>query len=179
MRTIPFETYKKTLADNILQSADYDALEERIMEAQWEMTDDSNYDKGDKAMIATIKQAIYKKLGTEVADENLNYLKSRVAEFSNLSEGWDGEGAQPLLPEATENVKRLLSACKPHDIIDWALFPNVNGTYLLQKQHALISIGDKLFTYWAEADGKDIGEEYVPFSVNSILDAIRCINAYA
>lgn len=37
--TIPFETYKQTLANNILQSADYDTLENRIMEAQWEMMD--------------------------------------------------------------------------------------------------------------------------------------------
>lgn len=57
MRTIPFETYKKTLADSILQSADYDALEDRIMEAQWEMTDDSTRETSDETMIAIIKKS--------------------------------------------------------------------------------------------------------------------------
>ena len=172
MRTIPFETYKRTLADNILQSANYDALENRFMEAIISFLYDSN-------IPVETKQTICNKLQSEIAEENLRYLKDRVTEFSALSEGWDGEEAQPLLPEATENVKELLGACKSRDVADWSLFPNVNGTYLLQKQHALVSIGDKQFTYWAEADGKDIGEEYVPFSVNSVLEAIRSINAYA
>lgn len=172
MRTIPFETYKRTLADNILQSATYDVLEDRFMEALISFLYDSN-------IPVETKQSICNKLKSEIAEENLRYLKERVAEFSALSEGWDGEEAQPLLPEATENIKKLLRACKPRDVADWALFPNVNGTYLLQKQHALVSIGDKQFTYWAEADGKDIGEEYVLFSVSSVLQAIRMINAYA
>ena len=126
-----------------------------------------------------VKRAIYKQLQIEVADENLGYLKARLKEFSTLTKGWDGDDAQPAVPEATANVKEVLYSCKPNDVADWSLFPNTNGTYLLQKQHAIINIGEKQFTYWAEADGKDIGEEYVPFSVNSVLKAIRTINAYA
>ena len=168
--TIPFETYKQTLANNILQSADYDTLENRIMEAQWEMMDGCPDE---------IKRALYQKLQSEIADENLRYLKERVEKFSTLAKGWDGEDAETPTPKATENVKNLLGACKSRDVAEWALFPNVNGTYLLQKQHALISIGDKEFTYWGVDDGKDIGEEYVHFSVSKALKAIRTINAYA
>ncbi len=130
-------------------------------------------------MTLDTKRAVSRQLRKEVADENLGYLKSRLSQFAGLGKGWDGEDALPAEPKATENMKDILFSCRPDDVADWALFPNTNGTYLLQKQHALINIGEKQFTYWAEADGKDIGEEYVPFSVNEVLKAIRTINAYA
>ena len=43
---------------------------------------------------------------------------------------------------------------------------------------AAISIGEDSFTYWAESMAKDLGEENVPFSVTSVVDAIKRINAY-
>ena len=58
------------------------------------------------------------------------------------------------------------------------MFPNVNGTLLMELDTAAISIGEDSFTYWAESMAKDLGEENVPFSVTSVVDAIKRINAY-
>ena len=66
MRTIPFETYKRTLADNILQSATYDVLEDRFMEALISFLYDSN-------IPVETKQSICNKLKSEIAEENLRY----------------------------------------------------------------------------------------------------------
>ena len=57
MRTVPFDVYKKALADNILQSEDYDALEDRIMEAQWDLAEKPLHEINDKTMVAIIKKS--------------------------------------------------------------------------------------------------------------------------
>lgn len=125
------------------------------------------------------KRAVCHQLQTEVADENLSYLKHRLTEFSLLEKGWDGYGeALPISSHIISNVRQVLDACKPTDLLEWRLFPNVNGTLLMELDAAAISIGEDSFTYWAESMAKDLGEENVPFSVTSVVDAIKRINAY-
>ena len=84
MRTTPFETYKKTLADSILQSADYDALEDKLMEAQWEMADVPVHKTSDDTMIAIIRKSHAEGLaGKNFSMEQVNNIVSqRMYEFT-------------------------------------------------------------------------------------------------
>jgi hypothetical protein len=125
------------------------------------------------------KRAVCRQLQTEVADENVGYIKRRLKEFAKLRKGWDGYGdAIPVSSVAINHVYKIIDACKPSDLSEWRVFPNVNGTMLLELDHAAVSIGDDAFTYWAEINGEDIGEEYVPFSVDSVVEVIKKINSY-
>lgn len=124
------------------------------------------------------KRAVYLQLQTEVADENKGYMKRRLKEFASLQPGWDGEDAQPLLPEATAFMNQLLRSCSSLQLSDWSLFPNVNGTYLLQRKNAAISIGQKEYSYFAEAGNKTIGLDHQPLSIESVRTTIETINRY-
>lgn len=57
MRTTPFDAYKKRLAESILHSEDYNALEDRIMEAQWEIADAPVHETKDETMIAILRKS--------------------------------------------------------------------------------------------------------------------------
>ena len=57
MRTTPFETYRQKLADSILQAEDYEALEDQLLEAEWEMADEPVYDTRDETMMAILKKS--------------------------------------------------------------------------------------------------------------------------
>lgn len=124
------------------------------------------------------KRAVYLQLQAEVADENLGYLKRRLKEFANLTSGWDGEDAQPVLPEITAFMTQLLRSCSSMELAEWSLFPNVNGTFLLQRKNAAISIGKEEFSYFAEAKDKAIGQDHQPLSIESIISTIETINRY-
>lgn len=130
-------------------------------------------------MPISTKRAVYRQLQREVADENMAYMKRRLKEFASLEAGWDGYGdAIPVSSIAISHAQQIINACRPSDLSEWRLFPNVNGTLLLELDNAAINIGDDFFTYWAESKGKDIGEEFVPFKVDDVVEAIRKINVY-
>ena len=125
------------------------------------------------------KRAVYLQLQAEVADENLGYMKRRLKEFTSLQPGWDGEDAQPVLTEVIAFVDQLFHLCNSLDLSDWSLFPNVNGTLLLQHKDAAISIGKEDFSYFAEAKGKAIGQDHQPLSIESVMSTIETINLWA
>lgn len=124
------------------------------------------------------KRAVYLQLQTEVADENLGYMKRRLKEFASLQPGWDGEDAQPMLTEITDFMNQLLRSCSSLQLSEWSLFPNVNGTYLLQRKNAAISIGQKEYSYFAETGNKTIGLDHQPLSIGSVRTTIETINRY-
>ena len=97
------------------------------------------------------KRAVCLQLQAEVADENLGYMKRRLKEYADLQSGWDGEDAQPVLSEVLSFMSQLLHSCSSKELAEWALFPNVNGTFLLQRKNAAISIGKNEYSYFAEA----------------------------
>ena len=133
----------------------------------------------DNRVTIDTRRAVYHRLQSEIADENLINMKNRLVEFSKLKAGWDGYGeAIPISPKAIKNTEQILTACRPSTLTEWRVFPNVNGTILLELENAAISIGDDGFSYWFEADGKDFGEEYVNFSVDNVVTAIKKINSY-
>ena len=124
------------------------------------------------------KRAVYLQLQAEVADENLGYMKRRLKDFASLQAGWDGEDAQPVLPEIAAFTDQLLHSCSSIELANWSLFPNVNGTLLLQRKNAAISIGQQEFSYFAEANNSAIGHDHLPLSVESVKAAIETINRY-
>lgn len=124
------------------------------------------------------KRAVYLQLQAEVADENLGYMKRRLKELADLQSGWDGEDAQPVLPEIAAFVGELLRSCSSLELSEWSLFPNVNGTLLLQRRDAAISIGKEEYSYFAEAKGKAVGHDHQPLSIESVVSSIETINRY-
>lgn len=137
-----------------------------------------NYLNNSRATI-DIKRVVCHRLQSEIADENLANMKRSLSEFSKLDHGWDGYGdALPISTMAINHTKQVLGACRSSDLLEWRLFPNTNGSILLELDNAAVSIGDDSFTYWYESDGKDFGEEYVPFSVKGVLNVIKKINSY-
>ena len=124
------------------------------------------------------KRAVYLQLQAEVADENLGYMKRRLKEFASLQPGWDGEDAQPALPEITDFIGQLLRFCNSLELADWSLFPNVNGTFLLQRKNAAISIGKEEYSYFAEGKNKVMGHDHQPLSIESVITTIETINRY-
>ena len=124
------------------------------------------------------KRAVYLQLQAEVADENLGYMKRRLKEFASLQLGWDGEEAQPVMVEVVDFMNQLLRSCRSMELAEWSLFPNVNGTLLLQRNDAAISIGKEEYSYFAEAKGKAIGHDHQPLSIESVMSTIETINRY-
>ena len=124
------------------------------------------------------KRAVYLQLQAEVADENLGNMKRRLKEFSDLQSGWDGEDAQPVLPEVASFMSELLHSCNSLELAEWSLFPNVNGTFLLQRKNAAISIGLKEYSYFAEKKNKVMGHDHQPLTTESIIKTIETINRY-
>ncbi len=57
MRTLPLEAYKQKLAEGILQAEDYEALEDKILEAEWDMADVRVAEASEETMIAILKKS--------------------------------------------------------------------------------------------------------------------------
>lgn len=125
------------------------------------------------------KRAVYLQLQAEVADENLGYMKRRLKEFARLQHGWDGEEAQPVLPEVVSFMDMLLHSVNSLEVSDWSLFPNINGTLLLQRNNAAISIGQNEYSYFAEGKDKVMGHDHQSLSIESVIKTIETINRYA
>ena len=85
MRTIPFDVYKKKLADNILSTEDYDALEDRIMEAQWELADEPLHDECDDALITILKKSHAQALAGEThsMEEVECFVNNKIYELTH------------------------------------------------------------------------------------------------
>ena len=125
------------------------------------------------------KRAIYRQLQSEVADENLANMKRRLKEFSKLEAGWDGYGeAIPIVSDTVKLMESFLKSCRPSDLEDWSLFPNVNGTLLLEQDDAAISVASSQYSYYAEKDDKVISAEGKETTVDNLLDTIHTINVF-
>ena len=125
------------------------------------------------------KRTVFHLLKMEVANENLERLTRKLQQIETLENGWDGEDALPVNKDILEFMRQLFNRCKPSDLADWMLFPNVNGTLLLQKENAGISIGKNEYTFFAETENEDMGEDNVPLSIDAVLSTIKRINLYA
>lgn len=104
-------------------------------------------------------------------------LWDRSLELAALPKGWDGADALPMNKKVVMNVQKLIKAGVSSDFKDWVLFPDDNGTMLLQSRNgdASISIGSNSYSFVCRKDGQLRTGEMVRFSPSSILKTIRAI----
>lgn len=100
-------------------------------------------------------------------------LLSRLDELSKLEDNWDDDGALPMEKKVISNVKKFLEKTENGDLKEWTMFPDVNGTILLENNAgAVISIGNAEFSYTSP---KSQGNR-IRFTSSSLLKVIREIN---
>ena len=106
-------------------------------------------------------------------------LWNRTAELSALQQGWDGADALPMEKKTLQNIQRLIKAGVGSDFKGWMLFPDDNGTLLLQSADgtASISIGSSSYSYVYIKDGKVNTGESVRFTPSAVLKTLRMIAA--
>ena len=125
------------------------------------------------------KKTVCRQLQMEVDDEHIRYMRQRLQESAKLEKGWDGYGdAIPINPIVIDKIKLFLESCKPSDLLEWSLFPNINGTMLLEQDDAAISIASKEFSYYAENGDKYIDSEGIETSVSNLIAVVKKINAF-
>ena len=61
-------------------------------------------------------------------------LWKRTLELAELTAGWDGAQALPMEKKALQNMQRLIKAGESTDFQQWVLFPDDNGTILMQSK---------------------------------------------
>ena len=110
------------------------------------------------------------------AENKIERMKERLVELSGLSQGWDGNNAQPISVCVYNNMQTVLLSCRDSDIEHWALFPDVNGNLFLDLKSddvdAGIILSDKSFSYFT--DDKD--DKNIPFSPEIFIQVLRSIN---
>lgn len=105
-------------------------------------------------------------------------LINDLSTFQSYKKGWDGENASPLSQQTAKHFLQLLSKCREDDLTDWDIYPEKNGTLILEneKQNAQINLADKEFSYFKDNGGDLSGENHIKYSVSSLLRIIRQIN---
>ena len=106
-------------------------------------------------------------------------LWKRTEELATLPAGWDGAKAMPMQKKAVQNVKRLIKAGFSSDFKDWVLFPDDNGTLLMQSKdgNACISIGNNSYSFVCMKEGTVKAGESMKFTPTSVLKTIRTITS--
>ncbi len=130
-------------------------------------------------MTPSVRRIVSRQLNHEVERDNLLGLKERLREIKQLKRGWDGYEAMPTNRRILSFVEHLLEECSPRTLADWSLSPDVNATIILEKDNAVINIGQDEFSYAAEAATGHIGESHLPVSTESVIRVINTINSYA
>lgn len=105
-------------------------------------------------------------------------LWNRTTDLSSLKQGWDGADAVPMQKRTVQNVQRLIKAGISSDFKEWVLFPDDNGTMLLQSKDgaASISIGNSSYSFVSTKGGQIKAEEGLRFSPMAVLNKMRYIS---
>jgi len=104
-------------------------------------------------------------------------LWKRMEELAALQQGWDGSDALPMQTKTVNNIQRLIKAGVNADFKDWVLFPDDNGTILMQTKdgNASISIGNNSYSFVYNKDGKMNVGESIRFTPSAVLNTMRII----
>ncbi|MBQ3691511.1 MAG: hypothetical protein II937_16810 [Bacteroidales bacterium] len=124
------------------------------------------------------KKSVYRQLRQEVYDGHLQTMKDRLKQIAALKHGWDGYDGLIIKKKTIENFSQFLNICRPADVAEWSLFPNTNGTLLLEQKDASISLASKEFSYYAEQTDKYMEADNQPYSLQLFLETIRTINSF-
>lgn len=102
---------------------------------------------------------------------NKRVFQERLEMLSELQDNWDDEGALPIDKNVVGNVRALLELLDDWMLVDWNLFPAINGTLTFQHSSldAVLSIGknDYSFVYSDEGTVVDC-VECAPFSLEAV-----------
>ena len=99
---------------------------------------------------------------------------ARINELAELEKDWDDNGALPIGKKVIKNLKQLLEKSEDSDLREWVIFPDINGTILLENKSgdATISVGNTEFSFVS----KKIKGSNEKIKTDSLLKVIRKIN---
>ena len=123
--------------------------------------------------LSGITQVLVRK-ETKAKSETYIRHQARIEELCALKAGWDDDGAIPPEKQAINNVKRLLEKSEDGDLSQWVIFPDTNGTILLENKScdATISVGNKEFSYISQHHRGS----HLTVTTAALLKTIRKIN---
>lgn len=100
--------------------------------------------------------------------------KARIDELAALKSNWDDDNALPIEKQTIKNARVLIDKANEADLKDWVIFPDTNGTILLENKtnDATISLGNKSFSFIS----KSLRGSNQKYSVSALLNTIRTIN---
>ncbi|MBQ7513460.1 MAG: hypothetical protein IJS95_03615, partial [Prevotella sp.] len=100
---------------------------------------------------------------------------SRLDKLAALKADWDDEGALPIEPKTIRNVKRLIELSDDDELKKWTIFPDINGTILLESNSgdATVSIGNKDFSFTSSR----LKGSHKRLTTSSLLSVMRKISA--
>ena len=137
-------------------------------------------------LVTRLKKSLTVKKDTKtesaVTDEAQNayvVMLDKLKTYKAYAAGWDGEDAAPLSSQVVANFSRLLEVIDKQLLIGLTIFPETNGTLLIDctDKEAGISLGDDKFSYYEIQNGKITGENGIDFSVQAITNIIKKIAA--
>ena len=105
-------------------------------------------------------------------------LLESLSDFQDYEQGWDGEDALPLDKVVIKNFKEVLQNSEDRYLKGWIIFPERNGTILMQNEryNAGINIGSKDYSYYINKNGKTVGENAKRFTLASVMETIKKIH---
>lgn len=108
-------------------------------------------------------------------------LASILNRISKLDYDWDGYGAKPISRIVIANIIEIGRALFNWDFSLWQVSPSVNGdvyiNYKGKDKLAGILVGESVFTYFVEQNGKLFGKENCEFNIKTIVNIMRRISA--
>lgn len=109
---------------------------------------------------------------------NVDRLYQRLLQVSKLQQGWDGYNALPVNSQVIDNMHVVLDNCDSTQLQGWQIFPENNGTILLQNsvRRAGINLGDKTFSYFIINGNNVDGDDSKAFSVSMFLNVLNKLN---
>ena len=112
---------------------------------------------------------------------NVGRLYERLLAVSQLKQGWDGYNALPVNRQVIDNMHVVLDNCDSAQLQGWQIFPEINGTILLQNniRRAGINLGDKTFSYFIISGNTVDGDDSKSFSVSLFLNVLKKLSVFA
>lgn len=125
-----------------------------------------------------VKDAVLTKPKTPAISPTAIRLLKDLHVFQGYKEGWDGDNARPLSPKVSKHFLQLLGKSSEGDLMDWNIFPELNGTLILEneKNSAQINLADKEFSYFKSQGNQLEGENHIKYSDLNLLRTIRKLN---
>ena len=115
-------------------------------------------------------------------------LESRIQTYSNLIKGWDGDRANPVLPQAISNAKKFintasLSVLNEININDIFATPNGTVTFEVSRgedSYLVVDIGNESVLYYYRHNNDLEGlDESVPFNEEAIASICNLFKEFS